>query len=113
MRVFSRFFNEKQANEQNSYFLFAKVKKLSYFTTMTKQQLTEQILNLYETNVGDFKRKSALYLNRFYQAQSEPDLKQNIQDLKNSVIYKALESENEMENIEQLRLNLLTALKKL
>lgn len=79
----------------------------------SKEQLIEKIQYVYETDVGDFKRKTALYLNRFAESQKDQDLKKKIQDLKDSILYKELSSENEMENVDHLRVALLEQLKQL
>ncbi len=86
---------------------------MPYETHLTKEKLIEQIQYVYETDIGDFKRKSALYLNRFAQSQTDQSLKNQIQDLKNSVLYSEVSSKNQMEDIDHLRFNLLDKLKKL
>ena len=78
-----------------------------------KDQLIEQIQYVYETDVGDFKRKASLYLNRFIGSQTDPGLKKKVQNLRNFVLYKELSSEDEMENIDQLRFELIEQLKQL
>ena len=78
----------------------------------TKENLLKQIEDLYETNTGDFKRKVGLYLNRFIQTQTDPHLKQKIQILKDDILYKELDNEDEMANIDQLRWELLEKLNK-
>ena len=79
----------------------------------TKEKLIDQIQYVYETDVGDFKRKAGLYLNRFAESQTDPDLKREIQNLKDRVLFKELEGENEMERLDFLRSFLLEELKKL
>ncbi len=75
-----------------------------------KESLLRQIEALYETNTGDFKRKVGLYLNRFIQTQNDPHLKQKIQILRDDILYKELDNEDEMANIDQLRWTLLEKL---
>ena len=87
---------------------------MSYDFHLTKEKLIERIQYVYETDVGDFKRKAALYLNRFSQGQKDVNLKKKIQDLKNCMLYKEeLSSENQMENVDNLRNILLERLKQL
>ena len=85
---------------------------MSYEIHLTKEKLMEQIQYVYETDVGDFKRKTALYLNRFAQGQKDRDLKKKIYSLKNFVLYKEIQGD-QMEDIDQLRFELLEQLKKL
>ena len=81
--------------------------------TFTKQDLIEQIKYLYETDVGDFKRKSALYLNRFIENQELSDLKNQLNDLKQEILYQELSHSNSMKNIDELRFLLIEKLQKL
>lgn len=78
----------------------------------TKEQLTKKIQDLYETDTGDFKRKVALYLNRFYLSQKESSVKEQIENLKNAVLYRVLSSKNSMENIDDIRFFTLKELEK-
>ena len=80
---------------------------------LTKEKLIEQIQYVYETDIGDFKRKVVLYLNRFIEKQEDQDLKKKIQDLKYSTVCQELSSKDQMENIDNLRFTLLEQLKKL
>ena len=80
---------------------------------LTKEKLIEQIQYVYETDIGDFKRKVALYLNRFAQNQKDQDLKKEIHDLKDSILYMEVSSKNQMEDIDYLRFDLLEKLKSL
>ena len=86
---------------------------MSYEIQLTKEKLIEQIQYVYETDVGDFRRKAALYLNRFVQSQKDQELKKKIKDLKNFVLYTEVQSENQMGDIDHLRFNLLEKLKSL
>ena len=79
----------------------------------TKEQLIEQIKYLYETDVGDFRRKVSLYLNRFAQNQTDSEIKKSIQNLKNTVLYTEISSDNQMDNIDKIRFDLLDQLKKI
>ena len=85
---------------------------MSYGTNLTKEKLMEQIQYVYETDVGDFKRKTALYLNRFARGQNDRELKKKIQSLKDFILYKEIQGD-QMEDIDQLRFELLEELKKL
>ena len=84
-----------------------------YKMDLTKEKLIEQIQYVYETDIGDFKRKITLYLNRFAQGQKDQDLKKKIQALKDSVLYREISTENQMKNIDLLRFDLLEKLKSL
>lgn len=86
---------------------------MSYEIHLTKKELMDQIQYVYETDIGDFKRKAALYLNRFAQGQKDQDLKKKVQNLKDTMLYATVPSENQMEDIDNLRLELLEQLKKL
>lgn len=86
---------------------------MSYEVNLTKEKLIEQIQYLYETDIGDFKRKTALYLNRFAQNQTDQSLKGKIQELKDFILYSEVSSKNQMEDVDHLRFNLLEELKKL
>lgn len=79
----------------------------------TKEQLIDRIQYLYETDVGDFRRKASLYLNRFAQSQRDSEMKKQIQSLKNTVLYSEITSERQMDNIDKLRFDLLEQLKKM
>ena len=79
----------------------------------TKEKLIEQIQYVYETDIGDFKRKTTLYLNRFAQEQKEKEVKNKVQALKNFVLYREIPSNNQMEDIDSLRFELLEKLKNL
>ena len=78
-----------------------------------KEKIIDQIQNVYETDVGDFKRKAALYLNRFAQSQTDQSLKNKIQNLKSSVLYQEISTKDHIEDIDYLRFALLEELKKL
>lgn len=80
---------------------------------LQKQNLIEKIQYVYETDVGDFKRKATLYLNRFIDQQKEIKLRQKVQNLRNTILYTESSSKNEMENVESLRLFLIEELKKM
>lgn len=80
---------------------------------LTKDQLIEHIQYLYETDIGDFRRKVSLYLNRFAQSQTDPKVREQLQDLKNVVLYTEVSSNNQMDNIDKLRFDLLDQLKKM
>lgn len=80
---------------------------------LQKQNLIEKIQCVYETDVGDFKRKATLYLNRFIDQQKEIKLRQKVQNLRNTILYTESSSKNEMENVESLRLFLIEELKKM
>ena len=86
---------------------------MSYKIDLTKEKLIEQIQYVYETDMGDFKRKVILYLNRFVQNQNNQDLKKKIQDLKNFILYREISSKNQTEDIDNLRFDLLEKLKSL
>ncbi|MCY4321029.1 MAG: hypothetical protein OXC37_01285 [Bdellovibrionaceae bacterium] len=81
--------------------------------SLTKQDLIEQIKYLYETDIGDFKRKTTLYLNRFIEDQESSDLKNKLNDLKHTVLYQEISNENQVENIDKLRFQLIEELQKL
>ena len=78
-----------------------------------KEKIIDQIQNVYETDVGDFKRKAALYLNRFAQSQTDQSLKNKIQNLKSSILYQEVSTKDHIEDIDYLRFALLEELKKL
>ena len=80
---------------------------------LTKQNLIDQIKCLYETDVGDFKRKTALYLNRFIENQEAIDLKEKLQDLKHEILYQKMSSGSQIKNIDELRFLLIEKLQKL
>ena len=82
-------------------------------SVLTKQDLIEQIKYLYETDTGDFKRKSALYLNRFIEEQKSEDLKKKLNDLKHEILYKEMSDGSQMENIDELRFLLIEKLQEL
>ena len=86
---------------------------MPYELNLTKEKLIEQIQYVYETDIGDFKRKAALYLNRFAQEQNGQELKNKIQELKNFILYMEVPSKNEMEDIDKLRFDLLEQLESL
>ena len=79
----------------------------------TKEKLIEQIQYVYETDIGDFKRKVTLYLNRFAQEQKGKEIISKIQALKNFILYSEVPSNNQMEDIDNLRFELLEKLKNL
>ncbi len=79
----------------------------------TKEKLIEQIRCVYETDIGDFKRKAALYLNRWAQSQKDQKIKKKIQNLRDIALYAEIASKHEMDNIDRLRLELLDRLKNL
>ena len=80
---------------------------------LTKQELIENIKYLYETDVGDFKRKSTLYLNRFIESQESDDLKKRLNDLKHEILYQEISHNNQMQNIDEMRFTLIEKLKKI
>ena len=80
---------------------------------LTKQELIEKIKYLYETDVGDFKRKVALYLNRFIESQESTGLKKQLDDLKHEILYQELSHKNQLQNIDELRFLLIEKLQKL
>ena len=79
----------------------------------TKQELIEKIKHLYETDVGDFKRKAVLYLNRFIEEQETSDLKKQLNKLKHEILYKEVSQATPIKNIEELRILLIEKLQKL
>ncbi|MBC6415425.1 MAG: hypothetical protein GDA46_03440 [Bdellovibrionales bacterium] len=78
-----------------------------------KEEFIENIKYLYETDVGDFKRKVGLYLNRFIEAKSHQGEKKWLHSLKNEILYKDLKYEDQMKNIELLRALLIDKLEKM
>ena len=80
---------------------------------LTKQELIEKIKHLYETDVGDFKRKTTLYLNRFIESQEGSDLKKKLDDLKHEILYQEMPHSNQMKNIDEMRFLLIEKLQKL
>ncbi|MCZ0931532.1 MAG: hypothetical protein OXJ52_00025 [Oligoflexia bacterium] len=80
---------------------------------LTKQDLIEKIKYLYETDVGDFKRKAVLYLNRFIENQDISDLKNKLNDLKHEILYQEMSHSDPMKNIDELRFLLIEKLQKL
>ena len=80
---------------------------------LTKEELIERIQSIYETDIGDFKRRVALYLNRFSQNQNKKELKKQIQEIKNFSLYIEVSSENQMKDIDKLRIALLEKLENL
>ena len=81
--------------------------------TLTKQDLIEKIKYVYETDVGDFKRKTALYINRFIEEQESETLKKQLNDLKHDILYKEISQTEQMKNIDELRFLLIEELQKL
>ena len=79
----------------------------------TKKELVETIKSLYETDVGDFKRKLLLYLNRFAEGPCSEEQKSRIQEIKNFAINMEANFKGEMENIDKIRFALLEQLKDL
>lgn len=79
----------------------------------TKENLIDKIQYVYETDVGDFKRKATLYLNRFADEQSDKDFQRRIQKLRDRILYKEVSSPVEIKSVDDLRFQLLEALKKL
>jgi len=79
--------------------------------THTKE-LIETIKYVYETDVGDFKRKVCLYLNRFIENQSSFEKKKWLESLKKEILYKNLEHEDQEKNIQALRHLILDKLEK-
>ena len=79
----------------------------------TKQDLIEKIKHLYETDVGDFKRKAVLYLNRFIEEQETSDLKKQLNKLKHDIFYKEVSQTTPIKNIEELRILLIEKLQKI
>ena len=80
---------------------------------LTKQDLIEKIKYLYETNVGDFKRKVTLYLNRFIEEQESKSFKKKLNDLKHNILYKEVSQNDPIKNIDELRFLLIEKLQKL
>ena len=80
---------------------------------LTKQDLIEQIKYLHETDVGDFKRKAVLYLNRFIEGQELSDIKKLLNDLKHEILYKEMSQGDQMKNIDELRFLLIEKLQRL
>jgi len=79
---------------------------------MTIKELIETIRYVYETDIGDFKRKICLYLNRFIENQSSLEKKKWLESLKKEILYKELEYTDQSKNIEALRYFLLDKLEK-
>lgn len=79
---------------------------------MTIKELIEAIQYVYETDIGDFKRKICLYLNRFIEDQSSLEKKKWLESLKKEILYKELEHTDQSKNIEALRHFLLDRLEK-
>ena len=82
-----------------------------FYEVLTKEKLIEKIQYIYETDIGDFKRRVALYLNRFSESQNDLSLKRNIQDLKVGLLYQEISLESQQEAIDDLRFNLLEKLR--
>ena len=80
---------------------------------LTKKILIEKIKDLYETDEGDFKRKIALYLNRLIEQESSQEIKSQLEDIKNELLYQTLSFKKPVENIESLRLLLIEKIKTL
>ena len=70
---------------------------------MTEKELIETIKYMYETDIGDFKRKLCLYLNRFIESEASPEKKKWLESLKKEILYKQLEHKEQSKNIETLR----------
>ena len=81
-------------------------------THIKEKELIETIKYVYETDVGDFKRKVCLYLNRFIESQSSVEKKKWLESLKKEILYKNLEHEDQSKNIEALRHLVLDKLEK-
>ena len=80
---------------------------------MTAKELIETIKYVYETDIGDFKRKVCLYLNRFIESQSSQEKKKWLESLKKEILYKRIEEhEDQSKNIEALRHLVLDKLEK-
>ena len=77
-----------------------------------EKKLIETIKYIYETDIGDFKRKVCLYLNRFIENQSSIEKKKWLENLKKELLYKNLEHKNQLKNIEFLRHSILDKLEK-
>ena len=77
-----------------------------------EKELIETIKYVYETDTGDFKRKVCLYLNRFIESQSSIEKKKWLESLKKEILYKNLEYEDQLKNIEALRHLVLDKLEK-
>jgi len=86
---------------------------MSNLNSFKKEKLMEKIQCLYETDVGDFKRKVGLYLNRFLDDQQDSSIKSKVEAIKDFILYQETTSDNEMENVDNLRLALLERLKTL
>ena len=66
------------------------------------QDFNEKVKNLYETDIGDFKRKVLLYLNRFQeQVQSSEETDSYFYEIKEMLLC------NDTTDIELLRLQIL------
>ena len=63
----------------------------------SRQNFSKKVQELYETDIGDFKRKILTYLNRLGDEQKDPSLKASLHQLKESLIC------NNTRNIEELR----------
>ena len=63
----------------------------------SRQSFRKKVQELYETDIGDFKRKVLSYLNRLEDELSDPSLKNSFRSLKESLIC------NNTRNIEELR----------
>jgi len=68
---------------------------------------TKKIQDLYEVDIGDFKRKIIAYINRVEEDLSEPFLKKGLKQIKTSVIC------NNTVEIETLREHLLRKIKEM
>ena len=70
-----------------------------------KQDFLQQVNDLYEVEMGDFKRKLVTYLNRFEEDLNEPQLKETFFKIKTFLIC------NKTRDIEILRSHLLEEVK--
>ena len=79
---------------------------------ITEKELIDTIKYVYETDIGDFKRKVSLYLNRFIEGQTSFEKKKWLETLKKEILYKNLENKDSSKDIETLRHLVLDKLEK-
>ncbi|MGI9549460.1 MAG: hypothetical protein ACR2M7_05775 [Bdellovibrionales bacterium] len=80
---------------------------------MDLANLKDQIKSLYETDMGDFKRKVVTYLNNFLEENKETSFQMKIKDIKNRVICYITPEKNPIEEIDLLRREILDTLENL
>ena len=80
--------------------------------SITEKELIDTIKYVYETDIGDFKRKVGLYLNRFIECQTSVEKKKWLETLKKEILYKNLENKDPSKDIETLRHIVLDKLEK-